>query len=108
MKLALDLPGFSPSTIPQPSGLKPDFIDLASVISPLLNIVFYIAVFMAFFWLAWGSFAYIMAQGKKEDLAKARARITWALIGLFFILLSFFIAKFIGEIFGPTRGGLPF
>ena len=108
MKLALTLPGFSPSAIPQPSGLNPDFKDLGSFITPLLNIVFYAALFLAFFWLAWGAFAYILAQGKKEDLAKARSRITWALIGLVIILLAFSIAKFISEIFHPNIGGLPF
>lgn len=106
MKIALKLPGGN--TIEKPPDLKSDFTDLTSLITPLLDIVFYAAVFLAFFYLAWGAFAYIMAQGKKEDLAKARARITWGLIGLFFILLSFFIAKFVSEIFGPTQGGLPF
>lgn len=105
-KLALNLPGGN--IIEKPSGLNPDFKDLGSFITPLLNIIFYAAVFLAFFWLAWGAFAYIMAQGKKEDLAKAKARITWALIGLFLILLAFFIAKFVSEIFGPNIGGLPF
>ena len=71
-KLALTLPGNSP--IPQPSGLNPDIVDLASFITPLLNIVFYIAAFLAFYYLVWGVFQYIMAQGKKEDLAKARAK----------------------------------
>ena len=106
-KLALTLPGFS--EISAPSGLKPEFVDLASLLSPLLNIVFYIAVFLAFYYLVWGALSYIMAQGKKEDLAKARARITWALIGLMIILLAFFIAKFTSEIFQPIlKGGVPF
>lgn len=105
-QLALTLPGFSP--IPTPPGLKSGFVDLASFISPLLNIAFYIAIFLAFYWLVWGAFEYIMAQGNKENLAKARARITWALIGLMVILLAFFIAKFASEIFPPKPGGVPF
>lgn len=104
--IALKLPGSQ--AIPSPSGLKSEFKDLAGFITPLLDIVFFSAVFMAFFWLAWGAFAYIMAQGKKEDLAKARSRILWALIGLAVTLLAFFIAKFISEVFEPTTGGLPF
>lgn len=107
MKIALKLPGF-PSPIPAPSGLNPAFVDLGSLLSPLLNIVFYIAAFMAFYWLVWGGFQYIMAQGKKEDLAKARARITWALVGLLVTILAFLIAKFAGEIFPPRPGGVPF
>ncbi len=108
--LTLQLPGGN--IIPQPSGLggpNQNFTDLASFISPLLNIIFYLALFLAFFWLVWGAFAYLVAQGQKENLAKARARITWALIGLVVILLAFFLAKFIGEIFKDVlKGGLPF
>lgn len=105
--LALTLPGGTNITGPA-EVTKKGFTDLASFISPLLNIAFYAAVFLAFFWLAWGAFAYIMAQGKKDDLEKARARITWALIGLVFVVLAFFITKFVSEIFAPTTGGLPF
>lgn len=104
-KLALQLPGFSP--IPAPSGLKPEFTNLASVISPLLTIIFYIAGFLAFYYLVWGAFAYIMAQGNKENLAKARSKIAFAIIGLIIILMAFFIAQYAGEIFTPQKG-LPF
>lgn len=90
------------------SNPAPAFDKLADFISPLLNIAFYAAAFLAFFWLAWGAYAYIMAQGKKEGLEKARARITWALIGLIFVALAFAITKFVSEIFGPNTGGLPF
>lgn len=107
MKIALTLPGSPPLQNPVPS-LKPEFQNLASLLNPIVNIIFYIAIFLAFFWLVWGAFAYIMAGGKKEDLAKARARITWALVGLSLTLLAFFVAKFAGEIFKPTTGGLPF
>lgn len=106
MKLALELPGGN--IIPPPFGLKSDFKDLASFLSPLINIIFYIAVFLAFYFLIWGAFAYLMAQGKKEELAKARARISWALVGLIVISLAFVIAKYASEIFPPTKGGLPF
>lgn len=102
--LALTLPGFSPSPIPTPPGLKGEFVNLASFLSGLLNITFYLATFLAFYWLTWGAFQYILAKGNKEDLAKARAKITWALIGLMVIFLAYFIAKFTGEIFPPRLG----
>lgn len=104
-KLALKLPGGN--TIDNPDKFNPSFTNLASVLSGLLNIAFYVAVFLAFYFLVWGAFAYIMAQGKKEDLAKAKARLTWAIIGLIVVLLAYFLAKFASEIF-PAKGGLPF
>lgn len=82
--------------------------NLGDLLSGLLTITFYIALFLAFYWLIWGGFQYILAGGKKEDLAKARARITWALIGLVVVFLGYFIARFAAEIFPPTKGGLPF
>ena len=109
-KLALKLPGPSGRAydITGPTGSQ--FTDLASFISPLLTVAFYIAAFLAFYFLIWGAFSYIMAQGNKENLAKARARITYAIIGLLVVLMAYFIATFAGEIFPPApgRGGLPF
>ena len=106
LQLALKLPG--ENIIDNPVINKDvQITNLAGLITPILNIMFYIAVFLAFYYLVWGAIQYIMAQGKKENLAKARARITWALIGLFVRLLAFFITKFVAEIFKP-KGGLPF
>ena len=87
----------------------PKFNTLGDILSGLLNIAFYVAVFLAFYFLVWGAFNYIMAQGKKEDLAKARDRITWSLIGLMVVLLSYSIAKFaVGALGTNIKGYLPF
>lgn len=83
------------------------FNTLGDFLTGLLNIIFFAAAFVAFFYVLWGTFSYISAQGKKEDLAKARARITWAIIGLVIVFLAFILAKFVAEVFKP-KGGLPF
>lgn len=109
-KLSLSLPGFP--GIKNTPGLDSKFPAtgpvLGAILSAILNILFYMAVFLTFYFLVWGAFQYLVAAGNKEELAKARARITWALIGLIVIFLAFFVAKFAGEIFTPGRGGLPF
>ena len=110
-QLALQLPGgqtINNPNVPGLGSLKGEFKDLASFISPLLNIVFFIAMFLAFYYLIWGAFQYIVASGKKEELAKARQRINWALVGLIVVFLAYFIARFAAEIFPPGKGGLPF
>lgn len=86
----------------------PQFKTLGDFLSGLLNIIFYIAIFLAFYFLVWGAFQYMMAQGKKEELGKARSRISWALVGLMVVFLAYLIAKFAFEIFPPTKGGSPF
>ncbi len=105
--LALTLPGQT-QPIPTPSGLKPEFINLSSFVSVLVNITIYIMLFLTFFYLVWGAYQYILAGGKKEDLAKARSRITWALVGLMVIFLAYFITRFATEIFVKTGGQTPF
>jgi len=106
-KIALTLPGGNTITGPDELTTK-GLIDLGPVLSGLLNIAFYVAFFLAFFYLVWGAFSYITAQGKKEELQKATARITWAIIGLIIVFLAYFIAQFAGQILKPTTGGLPF
>ena len=107
--LYITVPGF-----PQikNTDIWPDFnlnlTTLGGLISRLLNIAFYIAGFLAFYYLVWGAFQYMAASGNKEQLQKARARITWALVGLLFVFSSYLIAKYASEIFTPTKGGLPF
>lgn len=105
-KLALTLPGFSP--IPGPSGLNRQFVDLGSMLTPLLEVALYAAAFLAFGYLVWGAFDYINARGNKENLAKARARITWAIAGLMVVITAYLIATFAAEIFPPTTGGVTF
>lgn len=108
-KIVLTLPGQStPIPIPTPSGLTSSITDLGSFLSGFLNIIFYIAVFMAFYWLIWSGFQYMMASGNKENLAKSREKIKWTLIGLVVIFAAYFLAKFASEIFPPGKGGLPF
>lgn len=106
-QLAQTIPGLKEVFNYKPSPTF-NFQTLGDIVSGLLNIVFYLAVFLAFYWLVWGAFQYMLASGKKEELAKARLRITWALIGLIIIFLAYLIARFGAEIFTPGKGGVPF
>ena len=105
MKIAQVLPDLQKIYDAKPAK---DINSLGDLISVFLNIVFYAAGFLAFYYLVWGALSYIMAQGNKESLAKARNRIKWAIIGMLVTLMSFLIAKYAGEIFTPGRGGVPF
>ena len=112
-QLTLQLPGAQeiPNLpVPTPKGFTQQdvFTNLGGFLSSILNVIFYIALFLAFFWLVWGAWAYLFSGGEKENLAKARARIQYAIIGLIVTLLAFVIAKFAGEILPPMHGGTPF
>lgn len=107
-KLALTLPGYG--SIDNPPGLIFSGAqgNLSAIISSLITIAIYVAGFLAFYYLVWGAFQYMAASGNKEQLQKARARITWALIGLIIVVMSYLIARYASEIFPPGQGGIPF
>lgn len=106
-QLALQLPGLSGANTvaPQLPGLKyqgttPNL--LTTILSDAVQIVFFIAGFLVLIWLVWGVFQYIFAGGDKAGLAKARSRITWAIVGFVFLLMSFVISEFAKELI-PTQ-----
>src|SRR3989344_4269061 len=105
MKLLVTIPGFG--NISGPEGLKPSLGNLAGFLSALYQVAIFIAAFLAFYWLVWGAYQYIMASGNKEDLAKARSRIIWAIVGLLMVLLAYTLARFASEIFPPKAGFTP-
>ncbi len=82
------------------------FNDLGDLLTGFYNLAFYLAMALSFIWLVWGVFEYLLAAGDKQKLASARARITWALVGLLIVAIAFAIAKFAEEILQP-RGGSP-
>ena len=80
---------------------------LGTIITNALDLVIFLAAFLAFFWFVWGAFHYIFSGGNKEQLGKARSRMTWAIVGLILVLLAYLIAIFASEILRP-KNGLPF
>ena len=106
-KLVLTLPGGN--TIDYPSNFKftGNTGNLGAIVSGFLSIGFMIAAFLTFYYLIWGALSYIFATGDKENLAKAREKIKWALIGLLFVAGSYTLTTYAGQIFTP-KGALPF
>ncbi|MBI2017419.1 hypothetical protein HYS92_00050 [Candidatus Daviesbacteria bacterium] len=88
-------------------GLKYDVnTKIGTILTDFLGIIFYLAAFLAFFWLVWGAFQYMSAGGDKQKLGEARSRITWAIVGFILVFLSFLVAQFMAEILKP-QGGTP-
>ncbi len=107
--LSLKIPG-NDQYIPGPPGFKFANSDsqtsLGFVLSSFLNIVFLIAGFLMFYWLAWGVMQYIFAGGNKDALAKARARITWAITGFIILVISFAVSQYAQTLL-PVRENQP-
>ena len=102
--LALTLPGGP--TIAPPQDFNTSYTDLGSVISAALNLAIVIAAVLMFFWMIWGIFQYIYAGGDKENLGKARSRITLAIVGFIIVIIALAISQFAGTII-PQRENQP-
>ena len=72
--------------------------DLEKIFANIISIVVTIAGFLAFAALIAGGFRYITARGDPKALAAAQGMITWAILGLAMIIISWLILKFI-EVF---------
>lgn len=70
------------------------------VLSNVINAALVLAAIVAVFLIAWSGFQYVTSSGDKEKVDAARKRITYAIIGLVFIFLSFIIINFISTFTG--------
>lgn len=90
--MALNLPGSFTNIDPVvQTGQNTNIVNpnLGGFITAIEPVALYIGGFMMLVWLVWGVFQYIIAEGNKENLAKARARIRWALLGFFILIMAF-------------------
>jgi hypothetical protein len=99
--LALNLPGGM--TVNQPANFNQNLNSTGSLVGGFLNIIFMIAGFLMLIWLVWGVMQYIFAGGNKEGLARARARITWALVGFIMVVLAFLASGYAKNILQPKN-----
>lgn len=70
------------------------------VLQNVINASLAIAGIAAVFLIVFSGIQYIMSRGDKERIEEARKRLTWAIIGLIFIVSSFLIITFISQFTG--------
>ena len=66
----------------------------------ILAVVTVVAAFAAFAMLIFGGFRFIIAQGDPKAVQAARGTLTWAVVGLVMIVVSWLILVFISQFFG--------
>lgn len=102
-ELALTLPGGQ--TI-QPHGLPSGGLPAVSkFVSGSITLFLLVGVVTSLFFLIWGGMQWTTSGGDKTKVAAARSRITFAIIGLLVMLLSFGLLGVISAVFG-IQGGL--
>lgn len=74
-----------------------DAVSLAfvTVIQKISDGILYVAGPVAILFVAYSGFAYANAMGKQEGIDQAKKGITWALLGLFLVILSYGLVRII-------------
>jgi len=76
----------------------PDYI--SKYISNALTIFLTAGVIAALITIIWAGIQWTTSSGDKQKVAQAKGRLTWGIIGLVIIMLSFFIINVLGYFFG--------
>ena len=73
---------------------------LETIFANVLNVITILAGFAVLLMLVIGAFRYMTAQGDPKAVGAARSTLTWALVGLFFIIAAWFVILFISQFTG--------
>ena len=96
-----------PVNIPGIGGSDPA-APVGSLFTVIVRMVITIAALLTLGYLLWGGFDWITSGGDKEKVTKAQQKITYAVIGIIFVMLSFGIFGVIaGNVLGiiQIKGG---
>jgi hypothetical protein len=103
--LALTVGG---TQIQTPGGLKSlGGASLNSILSGAVTILIVFAIILTLFYLISGGIDMITSGGDKQKVVNSRHKLTYAVIGLVVVFLSFLIINVIGGIFGVEPLGHP-
>lgn len=78
-------------------GIQIDFSCLESVFSKILNIALSGAAIATFVMILMGGFSWLSSGGDPKAMEKARDQLTYGITGLFLMIASWFILKFIKD-----------
>lgn len=83
-----------------PESGVPTLQSLETIFSNTLNIVITLAGVILFIMLIAGGFNYLTSGGDPEKNKKASGTLTWAIIGLILLIVSWFILRLLSEFTG--------
>lgn len=84
----------------QLSGIPRGGAGISQLIRVGIDLLFLLGAVLSLFFVMWGAIDYISSGSKKEGAAEARKKITYALVGLVLLGLSFVIVRLVGSIVG--------
>lgn len=85
---------------PQLEGFAEGSAGISQFLDNVVAIFFSAAALCFIVMFVWGAVQMILSGGDKEAVAKARGKITWAIIGIILMSLSYFIFALLQEVTG--------
>ncbi|MDO8638582.1 MAG: pilin [Candidatus Daviesbacteria bacterium] len=82
--------------------LGPGAEGINNLINKVVQLIYALAGIIFVFMIIISGLQWILSGGEKEAVAKARGRLTWAIIGIVVLALAFVIMRVIGQITGFT------
>lgn len=80
-------------------------LSLQKIVSFAVGALLTVSILLAFFFVLFGGLKWMLSQGDKKQVEEAQKTLTYAIIGLVIVLLSFFILNLIGFAFNvPLLG----
>lgn len=99
-ELALKIPGAGGGQVEINPPNVPDFNSTNTVLGMVLSLLFALGVVAAIIMLVYAGIMWATSGGDKQKIETAHSTITYSIVGLIVILLSFFIVQFIGSLIG--------
>lgn len=87
-----------PVNLPGSEGNNPA-AGVSNLFTVIIRLVITVAALLTLVYLLWGGLDWVTSGGEKEKVVKAQQKITYAVIGIIFIVLSF-------GIFGVVAGNI--
>jgi hypothetical protein len=90
----------TPAPVPQVIQGPLTFNTLPELINRLNVFLIPLASIILFLVLIWGGYDFMMSGGQEDKISAGKAKITTAIIGFVLLVLSYFMARLLGTIFG--------
>lgn len=97
--LSLQIPGFGKITPPNQEIPSGGLTKLSEILTVGAEFIFIAAILLTLAFLIYGGLLWMTSEGNKQTLEAARKTLTFAIIGLTLVLLSFFAINLISYFF---------
>ena len=99
--LSINVPGYRQVDLNPPGGVPTGGLETGSkIIQAFLNLALIIAILTALYFIIQGGIDIIQSEGKKDKLNRGRQRVTYAILGLVLIFLSFLMVSAVSAFLG--------